>query len=128
MEGVRNQDPKKNTKRVLTFNEIKSVNHVNVGGKGDSLAKMYQEDLPVPDGFIIQPDAFENDEIPSEVWNQITAILHNLRKPTGEQAFAVRSSAISEDSTEASFAGEFETILNVFSDEEIHEAILRVYK
>jgi len=124
MDGSTIQDYEK---KVQLFSNIAAGNHSKVGGKGSSLAKMYQAGLPVPDGFIIQPDAFEDDDIPSEVWEQITANLQNLRKTRGEQAFAVRSSALSEDSAEASFAGEFETVLNVFSDEEIHEAILKVY-
>ena len=39
----------------------------------------------------------------------------------------MRSSALSEDSANASFAGEFETVLNMRSDEDIHKAILTVY-
>ena len=41
----------------------------------------------------------------------------------GKTAFAVRSSALSEDSAQASFAGEFETVLDVRTDELVREAI-----
>jgi phosphohistidine swiveling domain-containing protein len=127
MDGPRIQDHKKTTRKVHPFSEMTAGNHSRAGGKGGSLAKMYQAGLPVPDGFVILPGAFEDDDMPSDVWEQVTANLQNLRKPEGEQAFAVRSSASGEDSVEASFAGEFETVLNVFSDEEVHEAILKVH-
>jgi phosphohistidine swiveling domain-containing protein len=116
-----------NQKKVHTFTELPLENHSKAGGKGSSLVKMYQADLPVPDGFIIQPDAFQDEDIPSEIWERIIDNLQKLRKSGEVQAFAVRSSALSEDSTEASFAGEFETVLNVVSDEEVHEAIIKVH-
>ena len=50
-----------------------------------------------------------------------------LRAGEPDISFAVRSSALSEDSTNASFAGEFETVLNVQSDTDIHKAVLTVY-
>ena len=54
--------------------------------------------------------------------------MHSLRQNQKEARFAVRSSALSEDSAQASFAGEFETVLNVTSDQEILEAIHTVYR
>jgi pyruvate,water dikinase len=50
-----------------------------------------------------------------------------LRKREGRASFAVRSSGASEDSDSASFAGEFETVLNVTTDEEIRRAVRTVY-
>src|SRR5690606_17379716 len=63
-----------------------------------------------------------------EAWNEIQAHLNKIRKNHEGALFAVRSSSLNEDSAQASFAGEFETVLNVETDEEIQEAIYTVFK
>ena len=60
-------------------------------------------------------------------WQQVQAQLATLRAEGPQTAFAVRSSALAEDSAHASFAGEFESVLNVSTDAEILEAIHTVY-
>jgi phosphohistidine swiveling domain-containing protein len=112
---------------VKSFQELTMEQQVYAGGKGGSLAKLCQAGFPVPDGFVILPGAFVDDELVPEAWTQVEAHLNRLRGLQGETAFAVRSSAMGEDSTQASFAGEFETVLNVHTDEEIHRAIQTVY-
>jgi pyruvate,water dikinase len=89
---------------------------------------MYQAGFPVPDGFVIQPQAFEDDLLTPRAWEQVQAHLARMRDKHGQIAFAVRSSALSEDSAEASFAGEFESVLNVGDDAEIFTAIHTVYR
>jgi rifampicin phosphotransferase len=93
------------------------------GGKGSSLARMYRAGYRVPDGFIILPAAFAGDELTTETWAQTQICLSRLRRASKDSSFAVRSSALSEDSAQASFAGEFETVLDVQTDEDIREAI-----
>jgi len=95
----------------------------SAGGKGGTLARLLQAGYPVPDGLIVLPAAFTGDELKAEAWAQIEAHLSRLRRGTPTAAFAVRSSALSEDSAQASFAGEFETVLKVDGDEAIREAI-----
>jgi pyruvate,water dikinase len=53
--------------------------------------------------------------------------LELLRIQNGKTAFAVRSSALAEDSAYASFAGEFETVLDVHTDEAVKAAIFQVH-
>ena len=103
----------------LTANEQRSA-----GGKGGTLSRLAQAGYPVPEGFVVLPTAFGGDELTLEGWQQVQAQLASLRKrQNGEPAFAVRSSALSEDSAQASFAGEFETVLDVRTDELVREAI-----
>lgn len=82
------------------------------GGKAASLAKALRAGLPVPDGFAIAWDsAGETD-----------AILDAYRALNADRV-AVRSSAIGEDSADASFAGQHATILNVTSEAALLDAI-----
>ena len=110
------------------FSELKPEEQAYAGGKGASLAKLYQADYPVPNGFVILPTAFEGDALTPEAWVQVQAHLDRLRETDPDMAFAVRSSAMSEDSAQASFAGEFETLLNVRSDAAMQAAISTVYR
>jgi pyruvate,water dikinase len=111
---------------IRTFGELSDLEHAQAGGKGSALARLYQAKYPVPDGFVILPDAFVGNELTAESWSQIKAQLASMRKVNDQAAFAVRSSATCEDSASTSFAGEFETVLDVHTDEMIKEAILRV--
>jgi pyruvate,water dikinase len=113
---------------VKSFHDLTPELRVFAGGKGGMLARMYQDGYPVPDGFIILPEAFHMEELRSDVWDEIIIYLKDMRKNNEEAEFAVRSSALSEDSAQASFAGEFETVLNVKSDEDIKRAIYTVFK
>jgi phosphohistidine swiveling domain-containing protein len=118
---------------VKSFDELTAEQQAHAGGKGGSLARLYQAGYPVPDGFVILPAAFVDDELAPEAWTQVQVHLNRLRGTDGQAdtrrpiPFAVRSSAMSEDSAQASFAGEFETVLNVRTDEEIRTAIHTVY-
>jgi len=111
---------------VKSFAKLKQEERELAGGKGGTLAHLFQEGYPVPDGFVIMPDAFTGDELRSDGWQQVQTQLARSRNGSPMTSFAVRSSALSEDSAQASFAGEFETVLDVRSDEMIREAIYTV--
>ena len=111
-----------------TFTKLPSAQQSSAGGKGSTLARLYKAGYPVPDGFVVLPAAFTGDEISPDAWPQVQAHLKHLRSDDPDAAFAVRSSAVAEDSALASFAGAFETVLNVNSDEEIRTAINTVYQ
>ena len=109
---------------IRSFDALSAVEQPAAGGKGGTLSQLYQAGYPVPDGFVILPQAFVGDELTTEAWTQTQAQLTHLRKlEDGMTSFAVRSSALSEDSAQASFAGEFETVLDVHSDDMIRAAV-----
>jgi phosphohistidine swiveling domain-containing protein len=106
------------------LDELAEAERPLAGGKGGTLARLYQAGYPVPEGFIVLPSAFDGDRLTAEGWGEVKAGLADLRgTKNGRPAFAVRSSALSEDSVQASFAGEFETVLDVRTDEMVQEAI-----
>ncbi|MDF2615105.1 MAG: phosphoenolpyruvate synthase [Clostridia bacterium] len=113
---------------VKSFKELTPQLQAFAGGKGSMLARMFQDGYPVPEGFVILPAAFEAGKLSREAWNDICSYLNIIRKEHEGTRFAVRSSALSEDSAKASFAGEFETVLNVKTDKEIQEAIYTVFR
>jgi pyruvate,water dikinase len=108
---------------IISFKELANDQEAFAGGKGRTLARLYQAGYRVPDGFIILTTAFAGDELTKAAWAQVQAHLARMRRADRDDSFAVRSSALSEDSAQASFAGEFETVLDVRTDDDIRQAI-----
>lgn len=105
------------------------------GGKGASLLRLRNLGYNVPPFIIIHTNRFGNFMNDAETANvetiaaymrdvdiisEIAGVLGNAR------SFAVRSSAVAEDSADYSFAGQFHTELNVALND-IPEAIARVW-
>ncbi len=84
-----------------------------VGGKGLSLGRMINAGIPVPSGFVITTKLHEEFKNNGEITEQTIVELNDAFDKLGAERVAVRSSAISEDSETASWAGQFESYLNV---------------
>ncbi|WP_368931313.1 PEP/pyruvate-binding domain-containing protein [Bacillus pumilus] len=111
------------------------------GAKGLNLIKLNNHGLPVPDGFIIKTNSFSSflsyhnlhpteqnlaDKIkeasfPSQMEAELLSSFQSLRKTY--PSVAVRSSSVAEDLEGASFAGQYETYLNIKTDEEFLQAV-----
>lgn len=102
----------------------------SVGGKANSLLQLKEAGFPVPAFAIIPTNIFkkarENNftEIPHDFTGQLSATLSGLE----QKAVAVRSSASKEDGSDQSFAGLFETYLDVKGHEEIKNSILKCWR
>ncbi len=92
---------------------IQHINGENVGGKANGLNKLMSWGLNVPAGFVIV-NAQGSGPI-EELEHFYTAI--------GGGKVAVRSSALSEDGEDSSFAGQYESVLNVEGIEAIQAAV-----
>ncbi|MHA1947150.1 MAG: hypothetical protein ACW97W_13685, partial [Candidatus Hodarchaeales archaeon] len=53
-------------KLLFTFSELKPESQVLAGGKGRVLAQLFQSGYPIPDGFIILPTAFRENNLRPE--------------------------------------------------------------
>lgn len=95
----------------------------DIGGKAKSLGEMLRMGLPVPDGYVIASQAFENGCLKSEAADELAELVKKLY--AGGHTYAVRSSAVGEDGAEDSFAGAYETVLDV-KPEDIEKAVQTV--
>jgi pyruvate,water dikinase len=93
------------------------------GGKAVQLGALLRARLPVPDGFAIAWDVA--DAIAGGDQDAIGVVLAAARSLGGP--VAVRSSAIGEDSADASFAGVHATLLNVLGEAALLDAIRAVH-
>ncbi|HHH41080.1 MAG TPA: hypothetical protein ENK56_03640, partial [Chloroflexi bacterium] len=122
---------------ILSLTEIAEDDGSRVGSKALRLAQMARAGLPVPPALCLTTDAYRsfleahvppNDdpdpatlreaEVPPEVARAIEEACAALSGP-----LAVRSSATAEDLPGASFAGQYDTFLNVVGLEGLLEAV-----
>ena len=108
-----------------------------VGGKVANLSRLAAE-YQVPPRFCLTTDAFQEwaghadgcaEELPSELLHQLSDAYGELaqRSDVEKPSVAVPSSAIDEDGGFASFAGQYETYLNLEGDAAVAAAVLRCW-
>jgi phosphohistidine swiveling domain-containing protein len=127
----------------LRFDEVREDNAHLVGSKGLHLAEMVQAGLPVLPGFCVTTAAYHahlannglmaaimtsgnadirarlaTADLPQAVASTIREAYQELSGPV-----AVRSSATLEDSLDASFAGQYDTFLNVSGAEAVLDSV-----
>lgn len=78
-----------------------------VGGKAASLGEMIGAGLPVPSGFVVTTDGFR-----AGMTHMLEQEILKAFDMLGAKRVAVRSSAVAEDSGDASWAGQLESYLN----------------
>ncbi|MFW6030364.1 MAG: PEP/pyruvate-binding domain-containing protein [Halanaerobiales bacterium] len=148
----------KNLKYIKYFKEISKKDLSRVGGKGANLGEMMVASLPVPDGFVLVVDSYNEFLSENNLYSKIDNILESINinqfaeiekgakkiqdifndakipieicaeidkayQKIGNSRVAVRSSATMEDSPETSFAGQFDSFLNVEGKEELYKNI-----
>lgn len=119
-------------KYVLRLDEITMAHLALVGGKAARLGDLVHAGFPVPPGFCLTSGAFETccrwdaslgrleiAEIPPEISAEVIECYQTL----GQPAVAVRSSSTAEDTEESSFAGQYESVLQVVGNEQVLLAI-----
>ena len=140
---------------IINLNNTKSVE--NVGNKAKFLMQMKKQGFNVPDGFVIDSNTYKkeiqinkiedkintylnelNTENVSEISKQIISLFNSFNfslstkrsiksKLKKNIKYAVRSSGTKEDLEEYSFAGQYQTFLNVESSD-IYNKIIDCYK
>jgi pyruvate,water dikinase len=118
---------KTETPFVFPLTAITGEDVQRVGSKAANLGEMLRAGFPVPDGVVLTTSAFDyflkangldttsgseavvKATIPSEIRDQLSQVSDRFRNTP----LAVRSSGIAEDLPDASFAGQYTTVLNV---------------
>jgi phosphohistidine swiveling domain-containing protein len=93
---------------VIGLAQAGTADRASVGGKAGVLGELMAAGFPVPPGMVVTAAALDVDG-----WEaSVEAAAHSLGSPR----FAVRSSGTAEDLPDASYAGLYETYLNVDGD------------
>ena len=107
----------------------------SVGGKVANLSRLAGAHR-VPPGFCLTTAAFQewsgagDDTFPPALLRQLEEAYAEMgsRAQVDEPSVAVRSSAIDEDGRFASFAGQYETFLNLVGNTAVADAVLRCWQ
>jgi pyruvate,water dikinase len=97
---------------VIPLDEITVAHREHLGSKAAHLGELLRAGLPVLDGVVVPDGADPN---PDEILQLL-----------GSVPVAVRSSAVAEDLADASFAGQYETVLDVRGPDALLQAIRHV--
>jgi rifampicin phosphotransferase len=104
---------------IRKLSDVRMSDVAEVGGKAANLGELLAADVRVPAGVVLTAGAA--DMSPSDR----ASLLRDAASVLGLGPFAVRSSGISEDGADHSFAGMYESVLDVAADE-LREATDRV--
>ena len=122
---------------ILKLSEVSRRDVDCVGAKAANLGELAMAGFPVPDGFVLTTDAFahflaangpETTSSPEAVAvaslpADVVDALYTATAALGDVPLAVRSSAVAEDLPGASFAGQYETVLDVRGEDELVAAV-----
>ena len=132
------------TDYTLPLDQLRRADESRFGGKSTSLGELLAAEIPVPPGFALSTTAYSEFAAQAAVADAISggdasAIAEAMRAASmpravideitrsysalGEPPVAVRSSALGEDSEDATFAGQQETFLWVRGTEQVCEAV-----
>lgn len=113
------------TELVVELHDPKVPGPDVAGTKAATLAQLASHGFPVPAGFVVTAAACERlcstPEARQEVWAEVLTHLEKL----GDGPVAVRSSGLAEDLADASYAGQYDTVLGIEGSEALSDAIAR---
>lgn len=122
-------DPAGRGPLIVTLGDPRSADRHLVGGKAGQLGRLAAH-FRVPPGFCLTTAAYHS----AQEFGLDTAVarlrqsLADAYAALGEPAVAVRSSAVDEDGTGSSFAGQLETYLNIRGLDALVEAVARCWR
>ena len=132
--------------QLLSLADPQAVDSGIVGGKASALARLHRERVPVLPGVVVTAGVFdavseahgwlaraqkedptvEHEVLKSSLPSDVSAELARATAALGS-LLVVRSSAVGEDGREASWAGQYETVLGVRPGLDVDAAVLRCW-
>jgi rifampicin phosphotransferase len=106
------------TSMMLNFAEASAADRAMLGSKAATLADLSSAGFAVPPGIVVTASALDEPDLDGQ--------LHAAAAGLGGDRFAVRSSGAAEDLPDASYAGLYETYLNVPA-EQLGPAVRRCF-
>jgi pyruvate,water dikinase len=130
-------DPHGRNRYLIPLTEVTRLDSTRVGHKAANLGELVRAGFPVPDGVVLTTAALDdllaridtNEDPTSEVIRQTPlpeAVMVELvaaLRHFGDGLFAVRSSGTAEDLPGQSYAGQYETVLNVRDADGLIDAV-----
>lgn len=98
-----------------TISALEEILDASAGGKAYGLARLVAMGLPVPPAFVVRDASAEH--FPEDLEQRYLSL--------GKAEVAVRSSALGEDGEDASFAGQYDTVLNVVGAQQLRQAVVQ---
>ena len=116
-QDARNGPTTLHAPHVRRLEDLRPGDAATAGHKAANLGLLAQQGFPVPHGVVVE--AGEPDEaLPARVAEALSVL--------GDGPLAVRSSALAEDLEDASFAGQYETVLGVSGQAAVLDAVRHV--
>ncbi len=94
----------------MYISRLSDLNEMSFGGKAEALNVLIKSGFPVPSGYAVAVEAFEKGMLKKEAEQELQSLVKRL---SSNHTYAVRSSADGEDGETDSFAGAYETVLDV---------------
>lgn len=122
---------------VLGLSAAAGAGTARIGVKAATLAVLTRAGFAVPDALVLTADAAAShlhataesagDVLTAPLPAAVEAALQAIGAHFGDAVLAVRSSAAAEDLPDASFAGQYETVLHVRGPAALHDAVRRCW-
>ncbi|MFI5378038.1 MAG: PEP/pyruvate-binding domain-containing protein [Tepidisphaerales bacterium] len=102
---------------------------LSAGGKAVNLGILIRAGFPVPGGFVLTTDAYRASR-GADIRDRSNPLAQEICarwRTIGGSAVAVRSSATAEDMAEASMAGQYETFLDITTEDGLLDAVQKCW-
>ena len=132
--------PQPGTAMTMELGRVSPTDTGHVGVKAANLASLLRAGFPVPAGVVITAAAYmhftggegtdgstRKPAAAAALPIDMEAVHREVMTVLGDTPVAVRSSGVAEDLLGASFAGQYETILNVEGRDELEKAVRRCW-
>ncbi|MGH3436443.1 MAG: PEP/pyruvate-binding domain-containing protein [Sciscionella sp.] len=107
---------------VVALHATTKTDAARVGRKAATLGVLTRAGLAVPEGLVLTAEAAE-DGSSATLPDDVEAAIRSIAAHFGRGLLAVRSSSVAEDTPDASYAGQYETVLHVVGLDALRAAI-----